>query len=35
MFMMLHLRVVPAEHVDLRRGNTSVLQLLFKDFQVV
>jgi len=27
--------IVPAEHVDLRGGNTGVLQLLFKIFQVI
>ena len=35
MMMMLHLRIVAAEHVDLRCGNAGSFQLLFKDFQVV
>ena len=33
--MMLDLRVVPAENVDLRRRNTLGHQLLFEDLQVI
>jgi hypothetical protein len=35
MMVMLHLRIVAAEYVDLRCGNAGGFQLLLKDFQVV
>jgi NifU-like protein involved in Fe-S cluster formation len=35
MMMLVHLRVLPAQHVDLRCGNALRFQLLFKDLQVV
>jgi hypothetical protein len=35
MMMVLHLRFVPAENVDLRCRNALGLQLLFEDFQVI
>ena len=33
--MLVHLRVVPAEYMDLRCGDAGSLQLLFEDFQVI
>jgi hypothetical protein len=35
MRMLVHLRVLPTQHVDLRCGNAGRFQLLFEDLQVI